>query len=172
MVAIEPMEAQLVLHEGCRLQAYLDTEENWTLGVGYNVTSRGLDMFERTIGRQIVWLTTQPIINRSEAMLMLRADIVRVESAVKVHWPYYLKLDSVRQRVAIDMAFNMGLMALGFKNAIAAVEAKDWSRAARELYKSKWSRQVGDGEGKRFDRCDRLAGMLLTGNAPTDIPSV
>ena len=70
------------------------------------------------------------------------------------------------------MAFNMGFGALGFKATIAAIERSDWSRASRELYKSKWAHQVGDGEGGKFDRCDRLARMLLTAQEPTDIPAI
>lgn len=164
--------AQLAVEEGIRLRIYLDTEGNDTLGIGYNVTSRGFDFMERTLRRKVAQAHGADIITRPEAFQVCAADIARVEAAVKVHWPFYLKLDDVRQRVAVDMAFNMGFSALGFKNTIAAIERRDWSRASRELYKSKWSRQVGDGEGGRFDRCDRLARMLLTGQEPTDIPAV
>lgn len=172
-------EAQVVFHEGLKLYVYKDTEGNFTLGVGYNVTSRTLEFFERTIGRDIDWDEDDfnphnhtPIVTRTECLKVLRADLERVEKAVQLHFAIYNSLDPVRQRVALDMAFNMGTKALGFRNAIAAVKERNWSRAARELYNSKWSRQVGDGPGGKRDRCDRLANMLLTGQAPTDIPAI
>lgn len=154
---------QLTLHEGVRTFYYLDTEDNWTLGIGYNVSSRGLGDFNRCVGRSL----PEPdegrvVITRDEANRMCLEDITRVERAVMVHFPFYSKLSEVRQRVVLDMAFNMGFKALGFKNTRAAVEREDWSTAVRELYKSKWARQLGDGPGGRFDRCERLACMLLT----------
>ncbi len=172
MVNETKMLSQLALHEGIKLRIYVDTEGNDTVGIGYNVTSRGFDFIERTLRRRVAHAKGGNILTRDEALTICAADISRVEAAVEVHWPYYVKLDEIRQRVAIDMAFNMGFSALGFKNAIAAIEARDWSQAARELYKSKWARQVGDGEGGKFDRCDRLARMLLTGQEPTDIPAI
>jgi len=171
MVNVSRMLSQLVLHEGLRLQPYLDTEDNWTVLVGYNLSARGWDDIERTLGRKIAPpACTQeepfgnPHFTNDDAMKVLRADIERVQSAVLVYFPEYAALSEVRQRVALDMAFNMGFRALGFKQTIAAVKRRDWSTASRELYKSKWARQVGDGPGGRVDRCDRLSRMLLTGD--------
>jgi lysozyme len=160
------LAAQLILHEGLRLTPYVDTEGNWTIGVGYNITGRGWSSMEEALGRAVApkdGMTEKARITKAEAMQMLRADITRVEQAVRVHFPTYDQLNEVRQRVVMDMAFNMGFKALGFHQTIEAIKQSDWSRAAREMYKSKWARQVGDGEGGRFDRCDRLSKMLLTG---------
>lgn len=158
---VERLVQQLVLHEGVSLHAYLDTLDNETLGVGYNVTARGVEFFERTIGRALVPPTLT--CTKAEALLVLRADIARIEPAVRLHFSLYDTLNDPRQRVVMDMAFNLGFGALNFKACIAAIVVHDWSTAARELYKSRWAYQVGDGPGGRFDRADRLAGMLLTG---------
>lgn len=159
---VTDMIAQLVLHEGLRLQEYIDTEDNVTIGVGYNVTARGWNDWARITGKLAGdGMTT----TRADALAVLAADLVRVEAAVRVHFPEYGALDVVRQRVVLDMAFNIGFRALGFKQTIAAIHARDWSRASREMYKSKWARQVGQ-------RCDRLARMLLTGLPPTDVPAI
>lgn len=161
------MEQQLVLHEGLRTRAYRDTEGNWTIGIGYNLTGRGYQFIETVLGRKvrpIDGVTDEKVtITADEARRVLRADIDWFEKMVPVHFPFYLKLDEVRQRVVLDMAFNMGFAALGFKKLRAAVEARDWSRGVREMWSSKWARQVGDGPGGKQDRCDRLANMLLTG---------
>lgn len=155
------MEQQLILHEGLKLEPYVDTEGNQTIGVGYNVTGRGWDFLEHVIKRKV----TEPVrITQVEALAVLRADLDRAEQAVRVYLPEYDGLNEVRQRVCLDMAFNMAMRALGFQKAIAAIKAKDWSAAAKELYRSKWAEQVGDGPGGKFDRADRLAKMLLTGD--------
>lgn len=160
-------EQQLVLHEGLRTKPYQDTEGFWTIGVGYNVDGRGWKFLEQTIGRKVGHLfdpnNPTDLITRDEAILVLRADIARIEKSIRTYLPEYDSLNDVRKRVVIDMAFNMQFKALGFKKAIDALRRKDWSRVARELYNSKWARQVGDGEGGRFDRADRLARMMLTG---------
>lgn len=158
------MAEQLILHEGLKLKSYLDTEGNWTVGVGYNISGRGVDFFQATIGRTLDDPIERLKVTREESLKVLHADMKRVHHVIPVHFPEYAGLDEIRQRVVLDMAFNMGFSALGFKNTKAAVIARDWSKAAKELYKSKWARQVGDGEGGKFDRCDRLSKMLLTGN--------
>lgn len=173
----ERMEEQLVLHEGLRLRPYLDTEGFWTTGVGYNLSSRGVETIEKIIGRKFKLstvtvhhkdedvenpfegLTLEP----AEALAVLRVDIKRYEQATRVAWPHYDQLDAIRQRVVLDMAFNMGYGALSFVNTRKFIEQRNWSMAVRNLFQSKWAHQVDDGEGKKFGRADRLAGMLLTG---------
>lgn len=173
------MVPQLVLHEGLKLRPYKDTRGNWTVLVGYNLTSRGWDFIADTLGRRIVPTNVtnacpfgDTAFTQADALAVLRSDLARLLKAVPVYYADYHTLDTIRQRVVLDMAFNMGLRALGFKNCIAAVHVRDWSWATREMYTSDWSHQVGDGPGGKRDRCDRLAQMLLTGQAPADIPAV
>jgi len=160
------MEEQLMLHEGLRLKPYLDTEGNWTVGVGYNIDGRGWEFFEQTVLRRCRPVdgagTETARVTKEESLKVLRADIKRVEKAVRTYYPGYDSLGDVRQRVFVDMSFNMGFKALGFKNAIAAAKKNDWSACAREVWKSKWAGQVGDGPGQKEDRADRLTKMLLT----------
>jgi lysozyme len=151
------MEQQLVLHEGERLTAYMDTLENWTIFVGYNLSARGVDALEHICKRPFRGPYESLSGTQDESRAVLKEDIIRLDKVIPVAWPYYAKLDGIRQRVALDMAFNMGLHALSFKNTIAAVERKDYSAAVRNLYQSKWAGQVGHG------RSQRLGQMLLTG---------
>src|SRR5574341_103685 len=99
------MEEQLVLHEGLETAPYPDTEGNWTIGVGYNVTARGWDFLEEIIGRQIAWdgASRADLITPDEAKLVLRADIKRIEQIVRKLLPDYKVLDEVRQRVCVDI---------------------------------------------------------------------
>lgn len=175
------MGEQLILHEGIRLEPYLDTEGIWTVGIGYNLDARGIATLEQILGRKLsvkqgavpvkidgrIEMVDCPYVGlkltREEALKVLRVDIRRYEKATIVAFPFYLELDEIRQRVVLDMAFNMGFGALSFKNTRRFIEARNWSRAVQNLYQSKWARQVDDGEGGRFGRADRLGRMLLTG---------
>jgi lysozyme len=157
------MAEQLILHEGLRLTPYKDTVGKWTVLVGYNLSDRGVGYLEQVLGRKIPTNILEMHFTREDALKVLDADIARLEAAVPVHFPEYLQLDEVRQRVCLDLAFNMGLRALGFHNTIACIRVRDWSAACRHLWKSKWASQVGDGPGKHWDRADRLTRMLLTG---------
>jgi lysozyme len=166
-VNYERIEAQLLLHEGCRLRLYKDTKGLNTIGVGYNVAARTMAEFERIIGRTVTLSTMSDCVTREEALKVLRSDILRVEQALRVHFPTYDKLNEVRQRVLLDMAFNMGLTVLTFKDMLSDVVKSDWSGAAKEIFRSKFAYQVDDGPGGRFGRADRLSYMLLTGTDVT-----
>lgn len=166
------MTAQLLLHEGCKLRLYKDTKGLNTIGVGYNVAARTMAEFERVIGRSVVLSTTSDCITREEALDVLLMDIRRVEQALRTHFPTYDKLNEVRQRVLLDLAFNLGLAVLNFKDCLACVVVSDWSGAARELFRSKWAYQVDDGPGGRFGRADRLSFMLLTGTDVTGVNAI
>lgn len=170
-LVIHPIDEQLLLHEGIRTHAYPDTEGYWTIGVGYNVSSRGMLALEAIIGRKFTPMQAAGaragnyhnlVITEKEALAVLAFDIANVTLAVEREWPFYRNLSPVRQKVALDMAFNMGSKARGFVGTMAAAEHEDWPEVVRHLYRSKWARQVDDGEGGRFGRADRLARMALT----------
>ncbi len=171
MVNPAKMQEQLCLHEGVKLRFYLDTEGNKTWGVGFNVTARGQSELERILERPLNEIGE---CRRSEVMRVLALDIERVQKAVMLYFPPFADLNEVRQRVVVDLAFNMGFNALGFKKCIAAITKKTWSTAAVELHKAHWAKQVEPSVDLNADavaihnepirgRADRLAKMLLTG---------
>jgi len=160
MVNRERMAEQLILHEGLRLKPYRCTEGFLTVLVGFNVDSRGWGELSRILGRQV---HVESAFTREDAIKVLMTDIDRFEKATIVHFPEYKKLSEVRQRVVLDLVFNMGFKARSFVNTKAAIIAGNWSKAAQHLYRSKWANQVDDGEGGKFGRADRLVQMILTG---------
>jgi lysozyme len=96
-------------------------------------------------------------VNGRAAVTLLEADLRRVASDLDELWPSLGKLDPVRQRVMIHMAFNMrvsGLLAM--LRFVSAVEFRFWETAAEEIRISQWAK--GD---KR--RALVLAEMLRTG---------
>lgn len=165
MVNFQRAQVQLLLHEGLVLKPYLDTLGNWTVGVGWNITGRGGMLgLSQALGRKLTGKLENVRLTREEALRLLEADIRHVDAMIPTFFPEYLQLDEVRQRVCLDMAFNMGMKALSFKNTIGCIKARDWSAAVRHLWASRWAGQVGDGPGNKFDRADRLTKMLLTGD--------
>lgn len=118
------LKMQLVHHEGLKLKPYRDTEGKLTIGVGRNLDDRGI---------------TEP-----EAMSLLDADINEALRACQHIFGGFDTLSEARQHALLDMAFNLGETKLrGFKKMLAAVDARDFERAAAEMLDSKWATQVG-----------------------------
>lgn len=128
---------QLELHEGRRRFPYTDTVGKLTIGVGRNLTDRGL--------------------RPDEIALMLRNDIAEAERECRANFSFFHDLDSVRKKVVIDMAFNLGITKLlEFKDTLKAIAERRWDDAARFMLRSKWAKDVGA-------RAVRLAQMMRTG---------
>lgn len=134
---IDRLITQLKVHEGVRSKVYLDTEGIETIGVGRNLKDRGL--------------------SDDEIELMLANDIRDFQEEVERAFPWWSDMDDVRQRVVVDMAFNMGLGSLSkFVNTLAHIENGRYEEASVEMLDSKWARQVGD-------RANVLSDMMKTG---------
>lgn len=153
MVNDERMEAQLVLHEGLRTRPYQDTRGNWTIGVGYNLTARGSSFMKVVLNKSFNW--PDMYLSREDALTVLRADIHRVEGEILASWPHYVLLSEIRQRVILDMCYNLGHRAGTFIEAKAALERGDYAEAAAQMTRSAWAGQVGE-------RATRLETMMLT----------
>lgn len=130
------LRAQLTEHEGRRLELYTDTVGKVTGGVGHNFTDNG--------------------ISPAVCDLMLDEDIGRAINDLKT-FRWFNGLDDMRQRVLVDLVFNIGLPRLrGFRLMLAAVEAGDFEEASQQMLDSLWAHQVGH-------RAIRLAQMMATG---------
>ena len=134
---------QLRLHEGERLQPYRCTAGKLTIGIGRNLDDRG--------------------ITREESAMLLSNDIRLAETQLVRALPWVAQLDDVRQRVLLDMAFNLGVPGLlQFKRTLGAIEAGQYEKAAAMMLDSKWSKQVGT-------RAERLSRMMFTGQDPREL---
>ena len=120
--------------------AYQDHLSYWTIGVG-----RLID--QRKGGK----------LSDAEIDYLLLNDVARFKVELDARLPWWRELDEVRQRVLVNMAFNLGVGGLlGFRSTLAAVKARRWADAARGMLASKWASQVGK-------RAERLAEMMRTG---------
>jgi lysozyme len=131
------IHSQLIRDEGMRKFPYPDAKGKTTIGVGRNLTDKGL--------------------SDVEVQFLLANDITETTDALAAAFPWFPGLDGPRQGVLINMAFNMGIEGLsGFAKFLAAVMRHDWDAAADEMGASLWAGQVGD-------RAVRLSSQMRTG---------
>ncbi len=115
----------LKVHEGFSQYAYKCKLGVTTVGYGRNLETRGL--------------------TENEAEYLLRNDIDEADNWCSVSLPYYKTLSVARKSVLIDMYVNLGATGLlKFKRMHAALENKDYTRAAAEMLDSRWATQVGN----------------------------
>jgi lysozyme len=99
-------------------------------------------------------------ITADEAYFLCHNDITGVQGDLDGALPWWGKLDDVRQRVLVNMCFNMGITRLmNFKKMLGAALLLDWDRAAGEMKDSEWYGQTGH-------RAERLERAMLTGVMP------
>jgi len=133
---------QLRTHEGVEKFPYKCTAGYLTIGVGRNIEERGL--------------------LDDEIDFLLDNDINIAIDEVAATYDWFFDLSEIRQRVIIDMVFNLGLPRFSqFKNMIAAIEAEDFVQASNEMMDSRWAQQVGL-------RASRLAEMMETDEDSTE----
>ena len=134
---IDKLIAELRRDEGVRNKVYKDSLGIETIGVGRNLVDRGLsdDEIDHLLANDI--------------------DIAEAEASELV--PNFDFLTDARQRVLVNMCFNMGKTRLSkFVRFLDAIEHENFERAAEEMLDSRWAVQVGA-------RADRLADMMRKG---------
>jgi lysozyme len=149
---------ELIKHEGLRLTVYKDTLGIDTIGIGRNLQDRGISKEELA---ELDIPTIEHIyeygITEADAMVLAENDVQIVEEELVRAHPCVDRLDSVRQLVLIDMAFNMGVPRLcKFKKMWAAVHENKFDIAAKEMLDSRWAIQVKS-------RSTKLAHAMHTG---------
>lgn len=131
---------QLRRDEGEVLHVYKDILGYWTIGLGVLVDKRrggGL------------------LPEESEFIFNNRMRIITNELNKRI--PYFKDLDTARQGVLLNMAYQMGIDGLlGFKNTLKMVEEGDYAGAAKGMLHSLWATQTPE-------RAKRLSKQMETG---------
>ena len=130
------LRAELIRDEAMKLMPYTDTVGKLTIGVGRNLTDKG--------------------ISEIEAYVLLENDINEHLKLLDDNLEWWRTMSENRQRVLANMAFNMGPKLLGFTNTLAAMKRGDYEAAAEGMSASKWAEQVGP-------RATRLIKMMREG---------
>ena len=143
---IEALREQLKVDEGVKYEIYKDHLGYPTFGIGHLITEDDPEHGEPD-GTEI----SEDRVNE-----VFESDVAKFVSESKILFPDLDELPDVAQQVIVNMAFNMGRPRLSkFKNFIAGVNDRDWTRAAEEMMDSRWADQVGA-------RATRLRNLILT----------
>ncbi len=132
-------------HEGSRSRVYDDSAGHPTVGIGFNldradartaITNLGVDYDALRSGA--VELTDQQVTQ------LFDRDLNQAVAAAERTVSNFNDLPANVQLVVVDMVFNLGEAGFSrFANAIEAIEARDFQRAATEMQDSAWYRQTG-----------------------------
>jgi lysozyme len=116
----------------------MDPAKKLTIGVGRNLTDRGL--------------------SDDEIEYLLTNDVVLVLQVLDARIPWWKGLDEVRSRVLADMAFNLGPDNLvnRWPVFLSQVQRGDFEAAAENMRQQPWYGEVGV-------RGVRLVSMMRTG---------
>jgi len=150
---IDLMES-LRKHEGYRRFPYFDTEGLLTIGTGHLIHHTEIPRGLHTLGDLYEWMTDA---SRHEDWLV--EDINEAMSVAKT-WlgPVLTQMTDVRQRVIVELAFQLGNRLHGFEKMKAAILAQDYDLAADEGLRSRWSQQTPQ-------RARELMALFRTGAA-------
>ncbi len=129
------LRRSLILHEGYTTKPYVDTVGKITIGIGYNLTDRGICED---------WVNEQ-----------YREDVEYFYKQL-LNFPWFQQLTTDRQIVLIDMAFMGWKTFLEFKDMLTAIEFGDYEEAAFQMMNSHWAEQVGE-------RAKTLSKAMATG---------
>lgn len=114
----------LIRDEGMRQFPYVDGVGKITIGCGRNLTDCGL--------------------SSAEIMLLLDHDLDDAIHDLTNWFPWFVRLNEVRQRALTSMRFNLGPAGFRtFAKMIKALARDDYPTAADEAQASPWFTQVG-----------------------------
>ena len=118
------LRARMTRTEGRRNKPYIDPVGKVTIGIGHNLTDKGI-----------------PDVVVEELFLGDLAEATVDAETLSV----YQQLDAVRQTVLVDMVFNMGIQKVReFANTLGLLKRGDYAGAASQMLQSKWAKEVGN----------------------------
>lgn len=137
-------QRMLIRDEGLELKAYQCTAGAWTIGVGRNLSARGVTglklLYYRTVG-----------VTRHQAMAWLAEDVAEAErDCSHIFGDSLFDSWSENRRLGwVNLAFNLGrARLLKFQNTLRHARDGRWDRVRVHLESSLWFRQV-KGRGPR-----------------------
>ena len=140
MTQDELLISELKRDEGVIPHAYQDSLGYWTIGVGKLID-------KRKGGR----------LSDAAIEYLLAEDIDSKVGDLDKNLPWWRNLTPARQRVMINMCFNLGIGGLmKFKNTLGMIERGDYTGASKNMLLSLWAKQVGA-------RAQRLSKMMKDG---------
>ena len=129
----------IVDHEDRKKFPYVDTKGNITIGIGYNLTGRGMPD---------QWIDEQ-----------YDNDVNNLYNQLSQDFSWYDALCEPRKIVLIDMCFMGYEKFKKFHNMINALSIGDYKTAADEMINSEWANDVG-ARRSGYDHNVMITGVL------------
>jgi lysozyme len=148
MIDRDKLKADLRRDEGVRFDAYKDTNNFWTIGVGHLLGSS----------------PRMSDITPEECDALLDVDINEAEHEARDIFPRFDEMSEPRQRAIVNMVFNRGPKRVRDSSTITPAILKasesgsveDWAAITAAIAASPWAKQVGD-------RATRIGNVLANG---------
>jgi lysozyme len=140
---IDQLREELEADEGVKHEIYLDHLGLKTCGVGH-LCRKGEPEYDMEVGT--------PISEERVAELFEKDIGWTLKDCYKLI-PDFDMLPEPVGLIFANMMFNLGMSRLGmFKRFLAAIEDREWQKAADEMADSKWARQVPNRAGRLIER--------------------
>jgi lysozyme len=140
---IDQLREELEADEGVKYEIYLDHLGLKTCGVGH-LCRKGEPEYDMGVGT--------PISEERVAEWFGKDVGWTLKDCYKLLPDFDMLPEAVRLIFA-NMMFNLGMKNLGmFKRLLAAIEDREWQKAADEMADSKWARQVPNRSGRLIER--------------------
>jgi GH24 family phage-related lysozyme (muramidase) len=142
--------------EGRRHIRYFDARGIATIGVGFNLERAGARArigadYERVLAGELA-------LNDEQIDALFRDDAEDALNSARRIVHNFDELPQEAQLIVADMVFNLGAAGFaGFRNTIAALENRDFARAADEMEDSLWYRQGARRPPHHVEAMRRLA---------------
>lgn len=148
MMDKDRLRAEIAADEGCRHEIYLDHLGLATHGIGHLIREH-----EPEHGQPVGTPVSDERVRQCFAL-----DIaVTLEDCLRL-FPDFADLPLEAQLIIANMCFNLGYPRLSkFKNFRAAVEERNWIKAADEMVDSRWHDQVPNRAKRLVKRMRDLA---------------
>jgi len=145
---LRELQLEISRDEGVKLEVYLDHLGYPTFGIGHLIKTD-----DPEYGQAVGTAVTQERVDEA-----FQADMDVVLNDCKKLYSDLDDLPETAQRIIANMMFNMGYPRMSkFVGMKAAVDARDWNRAADEMVDSRWYRQVTNRAERLVTRMRSLA---------------
>lgn len=146
---VKKLQPELTFEEGNIPYAYKDHLGYLTIGIGF--------LIDKNKGGRLY---------PEEIAFIFANRVSKIEAKLREKLPFFKDLDDARQRVLMQMAWQMGVEGLmQFVNTLKMVEQRNYQGAAAGMLQSLWAKQTPD-------RANRLSKMMATGIPPAQYGTV
>ena len=169
---------QLIYDEGIRLKPYKCTKNKITIGLGRNLDDNPLspdEVMTMLLSRPHIKVNNTEIkvlrelllldfyksgITREEAYYLFDNDVKKFSAELRKALPWVNDAPEEVQNILLNMTFNMGISRLlsfnGPGGTLRMIQCTDYQRAAENLKKSLWYRQVNSRAERLINRLSKV----------------